>query len=509
MAKTRAVSDKDLSLKDKKSSSLEKINTIGNYMLPQGFRKRSLFRQRLYLLILVFAYSFAVGFLAFSFVGMDGKTAEATIIDKFNLQAGDIKFAIVFYILSVVSMFFGALFIYWTRSRNFWISWNEFIGYTLSPIIFVAGIMWMDRSSGNGLVEFVGRMKLVMTLITGVPLVYGIGLAVLRMKTFSEVKIRALWLLPGMAIIASNGIVASFFVKPGTLFTMNNFVYVAGPTIIGAFVFAIGAVISSSKSPFNTETVWSQFRYTGALPAILAFSPLLALALRTLLSNPSRIGELFAVSSITLAIVIQLGLVFIFLLYAQIRGRLKNVAFTNPWHNELILKSIVIIIAIVTLWAIGLLKNVSLPNYSFHSFFLIGMMSFSVLLVAFIAHFFNLVTYTKFYKLVVFGSLASTILAQTLILYMATLRDATRIQDILSRQIAVIFVLMTVAIDGVTLFINVAYIFIDSMRVQRSKRAIQAREEEYQRMQDVGYEEQIIDDDDGKSKKKKKKKGDK
>lgn len=508
MAKNTTIAEKDTSLKDKKSSSLEKINTIGNYMLPQGFRKRSLFRQRLYLLILVFAYSFAIGFLTFSFVGIDGNDTSS-IINKFNLDQNDTKIAIVLYLISVIEMFFGGLFIYWTRSRNFWISITEFVGYLLAPVLFIFGIVLIDKSKGANLQDFMSVMKITMTLIVVVPLLYGVGLAFIRTKTFSEVKVRALWLVPGMAIIASSGVMGSILLKPGSLFTMNTFVFITGPTIIGIFIFAIGAVVSSSKSPFNTETVWSQFRYTGALPAILAFSPLLALAIRSVSSNTSRIGELFSTPVVTFSMIIQLALIGLFAVYAIIRGRIKNVAFTNPWHNELILKSIVIIIAIVTLFSIDLLKNVQMPNYSFHSFFLLGFMSFSVLMVAFVAHFFNLVTYTKFYKLVVFGALASTILAQTLILYMSTLKDFNRIQDILSRQIAVVFVIITVAIDGITLFINVGYIFLDSMRVQRAKRAIQAREEEYQKMQDVGYEEEKIIDDDVDPKKKKKKKGDK
>jgi len=141
------------------------------------------------------------------------------------------------------------------------------------------------------------------------------------------------------------------------------------------------------------------------------------------------------------------------------RGGIKNLIKTNPIYNSIILRTYVILVAIIGLVSIILLKQMSnVKDFGPPSFAILGITSFFVIIGVLLAHFSKLITYIKFYNLMIIGAFLTLMLIILIVLSLIVLKNSEIILAIISSQIVSLFLVFAIITEVISLAIDILVI---------------------------------------------------
>ncbi len=164
-------------------------------------------------------------------------------------------------------------------------------------------------------------------------------------------------------------------------------------------------------------------------------------------------------------IILDILLAGVFIAYSFLAGRVKNLFKTNPLFNQIILKLFIIFSAVVGLTTIQLLPKIyEARSYGKLSYAILASTSITIVVGTLVAHFTNLIVYSKYFKSVIGGMVMALAIILAIIFTISALRFGNIIMEILARKLIITFLIITTLIESTLAFTNIAYVAINLIR---------------------------------------------
>ena len=438
-------------LKDK--TPINEFMKLESFMLPPQFRRRSAWRQRLRMIIIVISYAMAMGFFAFTIIG--------GLKENFNINTDtETTYFLISIIMPAVLMFIYGGYVAWSRSRTYVTSLTGMIGLLIPPLILSAGIFYMNLQHGADLAKFLSLNGMVTAAAGGATVLYVIIRNLFKTRTYREAKFRTLYTTPGILVAAAGPYMLQVLTAGKKIADAGNMPLYTGLGVfaVGILLFVVGIALSTKYMLSPEKNIWSAIRFTSGLPAIVIYTMLIAISFNQAIQAKVILPLIFE----AIAEILILGGFITFLFF---KGRIKNMNNTNPLYNEIALKLFIVAVLIITLVSIYLLPTMSRQKgYGEFSFAMLALGGFIVVAGIITAHFMNLITYNRYNKSVMGGIAFATILIYGIALTIASLQQAEIIADIIGRQLALSFAIIALIFQLITLSINLAYVFTNTIK---------------------------------------------
>ena len=438
-------------LKDR--TEINEFMKLESFMLPPQFRRRSAWRQRLRMIIVVISYATTMGLFAFTIIG--------GLKENFNVNTNqETTYFLIGIIMPAMLMFLFGGYISWSRSRTYITSVTGMIGLLIPPLLLAVGIVYMDIQKNEDIVKFL-TLNGIITLVTGVAtIIYVITRNFFKTRTYREAKFRTMYTTPGIMVASVGPYLLQFLTAGKKINDVGNTpLYVGlGAFAVGILLFAIGVALSTKYMLSPEKNIWSAIRFTSGLPAIVIYTMLVAISFKEAMQATIILPIVFEA-------VAEIGILIGFIAFLFFRGRIKNMNKTNPLYNEITLKLFIIAILMITLTSIFLLPSISRQKgYGEFSFAMLALGGIVVVIGIITAHFMNLITYNRYNKSVMGGIALATMVIYGIALTIASLQQASIIADIIGRQLALAFGIIALIFQLITLSINLSYVFTNSIR---------------------------------------------
>ncbi len=447
-------------IKTEKFKILNNATKFEPKMLPPAFRSRSRWTHRIILLIIVMAYSLAIGGMAFVLM--------SDLATKFGIvTTADTTYFMIGMILPIGTMFVAGTFTFWSRTKKFVIHWFEFLMLISAPIILFGTMIYIyllpNTYTFHKLLQLLAYISIGMG---GIPVIGTLLLNVLKTRTFHEAKYRTLWTIPGMVIAAGSSFALYYLVKGDTSIEpkLMPLALSFGAFALGTLLLTFGIVFSNKFSPNRGDAVFTSVRLFISLPTIVLYTTLLAI------SSMFALGAKMALP-LVMSMVVNALILIVFVVYLYFKARIKNLNNTNPLFNQIIIKIFIVSVMIATLVILEKLPSLyAARNYGAMSFALLASASITVLAGVIIAHFMNLVSYSKFFKGTFAAIAATTIIILAIIFVIASLKHAGVIMKIISQQLVSLFIVLAMITELVFLFANILYVVMNLNKTVKKKK---------------------------------------
>ncbi|WP_148668993.1 hypothetical protein [Mycoplasma sp. ATU-Cv-508] len=149
-----------------------------------------------------------------------------------------------------------------------------------------------------------------------------------------------------------------------------------------------------------------------------------------------------------------------FMLYLFINARLRNIPRTNPIINELVLRSYVIAVALVGLTAVEFLPVIypHAKEYATMSYAILFVTCLTVVSGMAWAHFSNLITFSKYFRILIGVSMAATAAIVGLVFTVVFVENTIAIMNIVADKLIVLFLLIALAPEMISITIDLIYL---------------------------------------------------
>ncbi len=444
---------------EKTNNIVDQISNVGPSMLPPMFRMRVKFKQRLYLMLIVVFIAISIGTLAFTMMG--------DVVNKFQIVTPAQKDLFLYsMITSTLTMLSTIAYIAWSRKKAFLISFHEFILYIISPILMTASFIYLDYAGHKTYMKFFEFLSYINVVIGSTPVILTLFINLLQVRRYKGAQRRSLATALPIMIVSMSVFTMTLLLKmyhgsetAGVIPIMGMFAVVLG----GLILFLISCGITSKYVIVGAKTLWNSIRFSGGLTTLLIYTTLLSIGVKFAI-GAKVIGEK-GPTPLLAVIILDILLAGVFTAYAFLAGRVKNLFKTNPLFNQIILKLFIIFSAVVGLTTIQLLPQIyEARSYGKLSYAILASTSITIVVGTLVAHFTNLIVYSKYFKSVIGGMVMALAIILAIIFTISALRFGNIIMEILARKLIITFLIITTLIESTLAFTNIAYVAINLIR---------------------------------------------
>ncbi|MCP4336410.1 MAG: hypothetical protein GY679_01005 [Mycoplasma sp.] len=443
-----------------KNEFVDNISNIKPAMLPPMFRKRVRFKQRLSLALIIIFIAIALGMMLIAIMG--------DLADKYDIKTPKQKEFFLYSMLSItITLFTSMGFVVWSRTKAFVILFHELLLYILSPLITIIGfiiILSIQSSDSSSLLVFLSYLNLSIGSIT--------SLTTLSVNSFKKKKYngsykRTLATFFPLIIISLSSIILSLSLKNngGTnTESLKPLLYMFITMISGIILFLIGCALTNRYVIIGTKTLWNSIRFSGGLNTLLIYTTLLSISIKFSIGAPVMLP-------LTITIIADLALLILFSTYAFFSGRMNNIFKTNPLFNQVVLKIFIVFVSLLGLIMVKSLPNMyDAPSYGGISYAILLMTSLTIIIGVIIAHFANLLVYSKYFKSVIIGTIITIIIILSIIFTIGALKHTSLIINIMGPNLVITFLMITILIESILSFTDIAYITINLIKTNSNNK---------------------------------------
>ncbi|WP_127942695.1 hypothetical protein [Mycoplasma sp. ATU-Cv-703] len=432
------------------NTRIANVMSIEPYMLPVGFRQRSRFSQRLYVLLIVIIHAFVIGFVVYSAIGNDD---AHYIANRFKFWEGERPMILINWLTLISLLFVCGVVQFWSRSRPHKISFWEMIGYLIAPVTLLTGISLIETMEGPDYRSLLWIIVILQIVMAASSSFYALVLNLARSRIYPNAKWRTLATLIGPVVVSLNAYLIWRLYDVSQIRQLDIMLGAFLPWVIGVTIMAIGIAATLKLNPSSKRSIWKVYRYLGALPTAVTFSAMLAISIKFA----------FGIKWQTLLwVVVGIDSAFLlaFMLYLFINARLRNIPRTNPIINELVLRSYVIAVALVGLTAVEFLPVIypHAKEYATMSYAILFVTCLTVVSGMAWAHFSNLITFSKYFRILIGVSMAATAAIVGLVFTVVFVENTIAIMNIVADKLIVLFLLIALAPEMISITIDLIYL---------------------------------------------------
>ena len=444
------------------NANIDMAKHVDIHLLPENFRIKSGFIQRLYIFLIVLVLSFSIGFMLNLLIDQ----GNGSIIKKYNINESD-HTLFVFQWLSILLLLFETiLFNWWSRTQDKKITILEFLSFIFPGLILIIGSIILNSKESKTFDQYIYDMALITIFMGIIPIVFMNVVNMLKTKTFRHAKFRTLSLSLGLIIASLSGLIQHIFLDEHLVSISIKMILISIlPVVAGGVLIAFGIVITYGMSPYKLSGIWSNYRFVGGLPLLSVFSILSAMSY-------SFIGGSEILSPVLFVIIMDSIMLFIIFAFFFWKARIKNINKTNPMQNEIFAKALIIFPSIIAIATIETLPS-WIPNvkeFGTPSFLIIFITSLFVISGLIIIHFFNVITFVKYFKLTLVGVILAILTIVGTTIALTVLKNGTIITKILGNKLTVIFLIAAISLETLSLLINISYVVFNILLLKtRSK----------------------------------------
>ncbi len=430
---------------------VDQISNVESTMLPPRFRSRVRFSQRFMCILIVFFIAIALGVFAFTMMG--------DILARFNIVTETTKDLFIYSMIIVpITLFLGVCQVVWSRSKAYEISLSEFVGYSIGSLLMIAGFIWLGRQKTTNPLVFFQYLSYINIAIGSSPVVLIVVSNMLKYRRYGGAFKRSLATGLPIMIASCSILILFYFIQVNGRITSETFkptIYMFSVLMGGIILFLLGCGITSKYVIVGSKTLWNSIRFSGGLTTLLIYTTLSAIGCKFVIGAKMS-------KPLIAAILINCILLILFTVYAFMSGRVKNLFKTNPLFNQIILKLFVICSALTGLVLVQILPQIyEAKSYGELSYAIMLSSSITILLGVSVAHFTNLIVYSKYFKSVIGGMIATITIILAIIFTISVLKFGDIIMLILSRSLVITFLTIAVLVESVLAFTNISYVAIN------------------------------------------------